>query len=102
LTFESCGQPMPRRSITPGRKFSQTTSTCAARRSTTSTACGRDRSSVRLRFPAFAAIQPGPIRRSDHSGETADARMSSPASGSTLITSAPCSASWNVAKGPAR
>ena len=48
---------MPRLSITPGRKFSITTSALAVRRLMTSIALGFLRSSVIERLPAFTETQ---------------------------------------------
>jgi len=58
---------MPSPSITPGRKFSTTTSAVAARRLITSIALGFLRSSVIDRLPAFTAIQGAARPRFSHS-----------------------------------
>src|ERR1700758_4727428 len=58
---------MPSLSITPGRKFSITTSAWAASFLTISIASGFDRSSVRLRLLPLMACQPGASPRSAHS-----------------------------------
>jgi len=80
--------------MTPGRKFSHTTSALAASRLTTSTASGLLRSSVMLRLLPFTARKPGGILRSAHSGLTSWLRVSSPPRDSIFTTSAPSSASW--------
>jgi hypothetical protein len=54
-------------SITPGRKFSHTTSAVVTSRLTISTASGFRRSSVMLRLLPFTARKPGGILRSAHS-----------------------------------
>ena len=79
----------------PGRKFCTTTSLRSAKLSTISTPSGVARSTARQRLPRLQfAYSPrmwsGPVTR-----------VSSPPIGSTLITSAPCSARIWVANGPA-
>src|SRR5919197_5953000 len=91
----------PKRASRPGRKLSITTSAASASRRASAPATGWPRSRViarRLRLTAWkyaavpSAANGGPQRR-----------VSSPVPGaSTLITSAPRSASCMVAKGPAR
>src|SRR5512141_1456444 len=69
---------MPSLSITPGRKFSITTSTSAASCLTIVIASGSERSSVRLRLLPLIACQPGARPRSAHSRLKGVRRMSSP------------------------
>ena len=59
-----------------------------------SIAAGFCRSSVRLRLLPLIASQDGAMPRSAHSRDSGVRRMSSPSRRSTLITSAPSSASW--------
>jgi hypothetical protein len=89
----SAWYPIPRRSITPGRKFSITTSARATNRETISIAAGFCRSSVRLRLLPLIASHDGAMPRSAHSRESGVRRMSSPSRRSTLMTSAPSNAS---------
>ena len=96
--------PKPSRNLSraPGRKFSITTSVRATSRSRISRARASCRSSVRLRLFRFTvacmnetgAVGPGSI------GGTR--RASSPLGCSTLMTSAPRSASTQPAIGPAQ
>src|SRR5258708_4371867 len=65
---------MPSLSITPGRKFSITTSACAASCLTMVIASGFERSSVRLRLLPLIACQPGARPRSAHSRRAVAAR----------------------------
>ncbi len=79
--------------MTPGRKFSITTSTLATRRLMTSSALGFLRSSVIERLPAFTATHGAASPRFSQSLARLPKRMSSPSRDSTLMTSAPSSAS---------
>ena len=79
--------------MTPGRKFSHTTSAWTTSRWTIATASGRRRSRVRLRLLAFTARKPGGILRAAHSLLISWLRVSSPSRDSIFTTSAPRSAS---------
>ena len=88
--------PRPRRSTTPGRKFWTNTSAPDDNRRTTAAPASVDRSTAidrlpRFRLAKYALMPPRPVPT---------VRMRSPATGSTLITSAPWSARTMVANGP--
>src|SRR5215831_16328570 len=93
----TCAAPRPSLSSAPGRYASSTTSDTRASLSRISIACGRLRSSMRLRLLRLSAtkltLSPSRIG--------GVARPMSPCGGSTLITSAPMSASSVPASGPA-
>src|ERR1700730_9760572 len=97
LTALTCAAPRPSLSSAPRRYASSTTSDMRASLSRISIACGRLRSSTRLRLLRLSAVRltPPPSR----SGGVA--RPMSPCGGSTLTTSAPMSASSVPASGPA-
>src|SRR3989475_6492794 len=82
-------QPTPRRSATPGRTFSMTTSPRTASRSTISRPSAVLRSTLIERLPRFQPKNPGNSRKESPSGD------------STLTTSAPMSASCIAAYEPA-
>ncbi len=84
---------MPSLSITPGRKFSITTSAVAASFFTTSIALGFLRSSVIERLLELTATHGAASPRFSQSVARLPKRMSSPSRLSTLMTSAPSSAS---------
>ena len=84
---------MPSLSITPGRKFSITTSALAASCFTTSIALGFLRSSVIERLLELTATHGAASPRFSQSLAREPKRMSSPSRLSTLMTSAPSSAS---------
>src|SRR5207237_8620775 len=93
--LRSCGAPCEKPSLSsaPGRKFSVSTSLRSRRRSTSSRPSGRLRSTAKLfLFRLKTGKKPAPAcsRR----------RVLSPSSGSTLITSAPRSASMRPQEGP--
>src|SRR5438132_11688119 len=81
---------MPRRCATPGRKPSTTTCACLTSFSTTATASKDFKSSAMLRLLRFSV--PNCTGTYERPG--------SPRGGSTLITSAPRSASIDEANGP--
>src|SRR2546430_13784175 len=81
---------MPRRCATPGRNPSTTTCACLTSFSTTATASGDFKSSAMLRLLRFSL--PNCTGTYERPG--------SPRGGSTLITSAPRSASIDEANGP--
>src|SRR5215831_6925635 len=97
LTAFTCAAPRPSLSSAPGRYASSTTSDTRASLSRISIAWGRLRSSTRLRLLRLSAtkltLSPSRIG--------GVARPMSPCGGSTLITSAPMSASSVPASGPA-
>ena len=77
----------------PGRKFSHTMSASVARRLAIWIAAGFERSSVMLRLLLLMPRNEGPSPCADPSQRTGEERrMSSPAFGSTLMTSAPSKA----------
>src|SRR5438874_12885336 len=84
--------------MTPGRKFSTTTSVVATRRCTISTASGRFRSRITLFLPVLSS--PNELLAPLRSGGR-DRIMSPPSGASSLITSAPTSANSRVQCGPA-
>ena len=88
--------PSPKRSMAPGRKFCSTTSAEAISACTGAKASGFFRSTHSERLPRLQAKKPGgrPLR------PVAMRRISSPAGDSTLMTSAPWSASMAAATGP--
>src|SRR5688572_12694435 len=93
LSFERFSYEKPSLSSAPGRKFSVRTSAVFRRRSTRSRPSGFCRSTARLfllRLKTGKKPAPAASRR----------RVLSPASGSTLITSAPRSASTSPQEGP--
>src|SRR3954453_16747154 len=83
--------------MTPGRKFSTTTSAVTTRRRTASTAGGVLRSRTMLFFPALSCpkLVLAPLRSGGR------VRIMSPSGASILITSAPRSANSRVQCGPA-
>src|SRR5487761_226061 len=85
---------MPRRNLTSGRKFSTTTSACAASFFMIATPSGFLRSCVMPRLLRWMFWKSGPSR--------SPPRPESPLVSSILITSAPQSASWRTQVGPAR
>src|SRR5919198_1495013 len=87
---------MPSRATTPGLKFSTTTSDCSARASTISRPRSCFRSTTTLRFDRLAAMRYGLTGTSPWTHD----RTWSPSGGSSLMTSAPASASIMVAYGP--
>src|SRR6056297_3502588 len=94
--------PSPSRSITPGRKFSTSTSARATSRFSASFPRGSLRFSVIDFLPAFCARKLIPIPLEESSGSAPRLRARSPRpTDSTLITSVPRCASWWQAKGPA-
>src|SRR5215813_3036131 len=97
LTALTCAAPRPSLSSAPGRYASSTTSDTRASLSRISIACGRLRSSTRLRLLRLSAtkltLSPSRIG--------GVARPMSPCGGSILTTSAPMSASSVPASGPA-
>src|SRR5271165_3992416 len=89
------GSSRPRRAIVPGRKFCTSTSAPAIKRRAAASAAGCFRSSASERLPRLedtniAVNSPSPAVR----------RAMSPPNGSTLMTSAPWSASSMVQTGP--
>jgi hypothetical protein len=82
--------PMPSRSATPTRKLCRTTSAQRSSPSTAGRASGAPMSRARLRLPRWQAAT-----------AYAAARIASPVGGSTLMTSAPRSASTWAPRGPA-
>src|SRR3990170_2148962 len=98
LSTRSRSQPKPRRSMVPGRKFSSSTS--ARRISLRRMSCpsGAFRLSVRLFLPRLTAMK----YVASPPAKGGQPRVSSPLPGSsTLMTSAPMSASSMEQKGPA-
>src|SRR5262245_17611435 len=97
LTAFTSAAPSPSLSSAPGRYASRNTSDAAASLHRISTASGRLRSSTRLRLLRLSAtkLTLSPLRIGGV------ARLMSPPGGSTLITSAPMSASSVPASGPA-
>src|SRR5262249_15292114 len=97
LTAFMSAAPSPSLSSAPGRYASRNTSDLAARARRIVVASGRLRSSTRLRLLRLSAtkLTLSPLRIGGV------ARPMSPCSGSTLITSAPMSASSVPASGPA-
>src|SRR4051812_5916718 len=88
--------------MTPGRKFSTTTSAVRTSRLNTSLPASLFRFSVRERLPGFWARKDTPMWARLRSASAPSWRARSPPSrASTLITSAPMCASWWQAKGPA-
>ncbi len=85
----SCAKPMPSRSGTPGRKLCTSTSASRTRRSSTAWSASFFRSST---MPHLLRFTPRKARLSASSVEGYLRRLS-PTGGSTLITSAPWSAS---------
>src|SRR5579884_1209871 len=98
FTADSASQPRPQRSITPGRKFSISTSLLATSPRSSSCPRGLERSSViaSLLRPSTFHHSPWPSLRWPW------VRAGSPRGCSTLITSAPWSPRIRAAKGPAK
>src|SRR6478609_7823779 len=88
--------------MTPGLKFSTSTSADSTRRRRTSLPSGFFRFSVTDRLPAFWARNEAPMCLPLRSASAPSWRARSPPSGTSILTtSAPSNASWYAQNGPA-